>query len=538
MKKCLCLILLLSLFTSCAAPEVVQGPVPAITPVMVKPTKENMLPTQHAQVTIHRQVINTVNPHIFGDNISWRGDGYYLWDREANAPNPDLFQKLCDTGITHLRYPGGIEGDYFNWYEAVGDERVEQIDPFSKDWPTNATQAGERYYPYFGPDEFQSVCQAANMEATIQFNSGTGKPEDAGSWVKHCQDNSFNVLSFTVGNEANFEFEAVEGLGVTKTAEAYIDFYEKAYASVRQVSSDAKVGGICLPPSHPLCYRKEWDAKVLGALGDKMDFIDVHIGYAPYFNNGKSNDKVIASFMAAPHWIAGLLEETKDEITRYAKKHADDIDIHIGEYGPISGGTYDNTLAGALYQASLFHVMLEEPKVVSANHLPVLNHYAAPNLIGSCKEASLTKGEQVVWDNAVTHVFGMYAKMSGRDVLKVDMDAPTFSADAVGLIPSIESVPYIDVAAYDRRHQGVMTVFIINRHQDESFGVDINLPYDHAKVVDVTELWHKDPLAYNNWVDTDKVAPQRLDVEAVKLSNAQMHLTIKPLSLLCIDIKY
>ena len=39
-----------------------------------------------AKVIVANTEKNTVNPLIFGDNLSWRGNGYGMWDEEAGAP--------------------------------------------------------------------------------------------------------------------------------------------------------------------------------------------------------------------------------------------------------------------------------------------------------------------------------------------------------------------------------------------------------------------------------------------------------------------
>jgi hypothetical protein len=47
-------------------------------------------------------------------------DGYGVWDEANQCLVASLVEAIRDSGITHLRYPGGIEGDYFHWNEAIG----------------------------------------------------------------------------------------------------------------------------------------------------------------------------------------------------------------------------------------------------------------------------------------------------------------------------------------------------------------------------------------------------------------------------------
>ena len=109
------------------------------------------------------------------------------------------------------------------------------------------------------------------------------------------------------------------------------------------------------------------------------------------------------NYLAASVWIQELIETEKQTIHDAAGDRYDDIDIQITEYGPI-GGSYPNSLAGAIFLASFFNVVLAEPKITAANHLPMINHYDAPNLLGSLLDLSVT-GEEAYWDNIQTHVF-------------------------------------------------------------------------------------------------------------------------------------
>jgi hypothetical protein len=81
-----------------------------------------------------------------------------------------------------------------------------------------------------------------------------------------------------------------------------------------------------------------------------------------------------------------MLDDVKAEIADYGGEKAEDIGIQISEYGPMTNDFKYKNLAGALFQADFFNMVLREPQVVSANHLPMLNHYAAARVIGTAAE--------------------------------------------------------------------------------------------------------------------------------------------------------
>lgn len=145
--------------------------------------------------------LNTVKQEIFGANISWRDNGYDLWDSQNDAVNATLLQKLEDSGVKQLRYPGGIEGDYLHWAETIGTNRTEQIDAFSSVYPTFDETDGVTYPVNFGMEEFLQVCNAADIKAVLQFNAGTGTPNEANSLVDWLNNNNYlnQVSSICIG---------------------------------------------------------------------------------------------------------------------------------------------------------------------------------------------------------------------------------------------------------------------------------------------------------------------------------------------------
>lgn len=489
-----------------------------------------------AKVIVANTEKNTVNPLIFGDNLSWRGNGYGMWDEEAGAPQEQLLEMLKESGITHLRYPGGIEGDYFHWDESVGDvdSRLPQIDPFSKDYPTYGMKDGESYVATFGPDEFQKLVEAADIKATIQLNAGNGTPQEAADWVRYCIDQELDVATFAVGNEVHFAEERVEGMTVTKTPQEYIDFYNAVWEALGDTADDITLGCIGVPASHPLNKYRNWDAQVLSALSDKVDFIDIHIGYTPYLSTGESTQAAAENYLAASVWIQELIETEKQTIQDAAGDRYDDIDIQITEYGPI-GGSYPNSLAGAIFLASFFNVVLAEPKITAANHLPMINHYDAPNLLGSLLDLSVT-GEEAYWDNIQTHVFRMYSAQSGRQVLDTQVEAPgTFSCQKVGLVPAVSGVPNGEASVYYDPETKNGSIFLINKSTDENMTFEIDLPFSQVSLGKTQELWNQNPAAKNNWSNPETVAPVTYDTETAVPADGAFQIQTKPVSLVKVD---
>ena len=490
---------------------------------------------QTAVVEVGAGIVNTVRPDIFGANLSWRGDGYGVWDSETDSPDSTLLESLKNSGVTHLRYPGGIEGDYFHWYESVGEveDRVAQIDPFSKDFPTYDAYDGERYVATFGPDELLALCQASGTAATIQLNAGNGTPEEAAEWVEYYLASDVETWSFAVGNEVCMAEERVAGMTVTKSPQEYIDFYNAVYDALGERAEEITLGCIGITPSHPLNKYRQWDSVVLQALADKIDFIDVHIGYTPYFSTGESEREAVECYMASSQWVRGLIEEEIALIEENAGEYANEIGIQITEWGSV-GGNYPNSVAAALYDASFLNTVLAEPKVTSACYLPLTNHYEAANLLGSLTDLSVA-GREVYWDNCASYVFRMYAEQIDRLVLQTTVSGcRTFDAIGVGLVPAISDVPTGEAAVYYDEASGEGSLFLLNKSYDENTEFSVSLPFDRLTVDAVTELWEESFVAKNNYANPTMVELTEYPAGQV-VTGGSLTAVTKPISLVRID---
>lgn len=489
--------------------------------------------TVTAQVT--NRSVNTVKEEIFGANTSWISNGYNLWDETRQATDSSLLSKLQKSGVTTLRYPGGIEGDYFHWNETVGQNRVAQVNPFSSHYPTYAETDGERQNPTFGVDEFFRVCAEAGTNASVQLNAGTGTTQEAVDYIHYLQNKGYmnRVNTIGIGNEVCMEEERVQGIKVTKTPQEYISFcngfFQKLGTSLS--NSNTPIGVVGITPSHPLCKYAAWDSSVISALKDKIDFIDVHIGYSYYFESLNNADDSVRCFLASANWIANLIEEEKQIINNYAGSYADDISIQISELGPV-GGNYPNSVAGSLFLADLFNVILRESKVSATDYLPLLNHYDAAQLLGAKTDTE----EKCYWDNAVSHVFRMYASLVGNDVLRTDVSGgKRFNSVACGLVPAIKDVPTGTVQTYLDPETGKGSVFILNKSLNENQNYEINLPFS-ATVEKVTELWDEDPTAANAFYRQRKVSLKQ-STDAKGKNGNSLTVCTKPVSLVRVEFR-
>ena len=482
-----------------------------ISKIVLAPAPIQAAESYSATVRVTDGVLNTVQPLLFGDNIEWTNDGMGFWLPKEKKLDEKLIAEVRAAGVTHLRYPGGTLSDYFDWSKAIGDKRQPIPNPFAQGKPED---------PRFGPAEFIELCRRLDIPGTITLNAGTARPEDAAGWVKYFRDQGFPVTAFAVGNEV---YMAKPPEPIVKTPDQYIDFYLKCREAIDKVAPDTKLGVIGLHDTgaFPLSQHKDWLEKVLRALGDKISFIDVHNGYAPVARvvvgdpqaQVRPDDEFAACFLAASVYVEENLRVTKADLAKYSPQGGKNIEIHITEYGPLvyplgnlqasEELPWNRSLAGALYQACLFNVFAREPKLTSANHLP-LHQDVFGALVGV--HSTLFFG-QTNWRNIVFYVFQMYSKMAGREVLAVEVQSPVYSTPAIGIVPQLQNVPCLDAGAYRTPDGKRLTLFLINRDVRRSAAVQLELGPTAWRAESMTSLSADSYKAENGPSQPHRVVP-------------------------------
>jgi alpha-N-arabinofuranosidase len=511
------------------------------------PGAANAEDTFKATVQITDRVLNTVHPLIFGDNIEWVNNGMGLWLPDKKELHAELVEELRSAGVTHLRYPGGTLSDFFDWSKAVGSERTPIPNPF-------AEPKGKPQYPDFGPDEFIVLCRRLAIPGTITLNAGSnGSPEQAAGWVKYCRDRHFPVTGFTVGNEiymAKTFGEPIPDMPMDKTPQQYVEMVLEFKNAIEQVAPGTRLGVIGLHDTGVIRmnHYPDWMEVVLGRLADKIDFIDVHCGYAPVLRADLSPNAQVADddtfalcMMGASQYVAGNIEATKEDIRRYASSAAAKIDIHISEYGPLvypfrpkyalEDAAWNRSLAAALYQACLFNVFLREPKVACANHLPLCQ-----DVFGALIGYRAASPKPLFWRNSVFHVFQLYSRMKEREVLAVQVESPAYSTPAIGIVPKLDGVPYLDAGVFRARDGRSMSVFLVNRDVKREAQVDIDVGTPDWSARSITTLIADSYKAMNSPEAPTNVAPQSKTATSAQIGGRQLSLVLPKHSLTIIEL--
>jgi len=495
-----------------------------------------------ATVVVTDRALNTVSPLLFGDNIEWTNNGMGLWSPAEKRLDPKLVAELRDAGITHLRYPGGTLSDYFDWRRSVGAERMLIPNPF-------ATPKGKPEYPAFGVDEFLALCRELDIPATITLNAGTGTVEEAIAWVRYLVERDARVLDYTVGNEIYLATETggeVPELPIGKTPDEYADFYAACRDGIRELAPDARVGAIAVRTvaNEQPSPAGSWMETVLRRCGASAEFIDIHHAYAPLLRRSPApgvpelpDDEFAEAFMGAPLYVAETLEAVERDIAAFVPGGGAGLKVHITEYGPlvypfgngdpISDLRWNRSITGAVYLAGLYHAMLADARIESANHLPLVQDIFGA-LVGIRPPGPRT------WRNAVFYVFRTYSRLAGTTMLATEVTSPTHSTRIAGFVPAMVDVRYVEAGAFRAADGSHLTVCVINRSAKRPAEVTLDAGAS-AAVERATVLAGDSYLAENTPDQPDSVVPA--DVATARGLGSSVAVTAPPHSLTVLEFE-
>jgi alpha-L-arabinofuranosidase len=92
------------------------------------------LALSQAAISVDAQtVIGTVNPMLFGDNISSPGSAGGIWDVRINDLHAGAAPLVKALTLSVLRYPGGSQSDDYFWEDAIG-HRIAATAPQGTSW--------------------------------------------------------------------------------------------------------------------------------------------------------------------------------------------------------------------------------------------------------------------------------------------------------------------------------------------------------------------------------------------------------------------
>ncbi len=418
--------------------------------------------------------IRRIPRSLYGTNLEWIQDGNGLWDRQQNAPNPEIVGLTRDLNVSLIRFPGGVFGDFYHWRDGVGPQHSR---PETEHRPQGAVSRHT-----FGTDEALEFARRVGAQLLISVNAGTGTAEEAAAWVRYVnggadQARRQRVQYWEVGNELYINDGGPASAATTVPPETYARRFLEFAGAMRKADptiSIGAVGGENYGRYNPVSYA-DWNRTVLTAAAQEIDFLAVHNAYAPMLvtESWRSVRGVYAAMLAAPVLIGRNLQTLSDQIEQFAPARADQIKIAVTEWGPLFHVRPDNryvdhvkTLGSALFAASAFKEFLESPRTEIANFF---------KLVGPTFMGWIGPREGSYVPKAPYLALQMYSSHFGSVLVGSSVKCPAYDTPPIGLMAGVENVPYLDVVA-SRSGDGLKVyIMAVNKHLDSPIRARITL---------------------------------------------------------------
>jgi alpha-L-arabinofuranosidase len=198
----------------------------------------------------------------------------------------------------------------------------------------------------------------------------------------------------------------------------------------------------------------------------------------------------------------------------------------------LEDGAWNRSLAAALYQACLFNVFLREPKVTCANHLPLCQ-----DVFGALIGYRMAAPRPLSWRNVVFYVLQAYSRMQGRDVLAVRVESPVYATPAIGIVPKLDGVPYLDAVACRARDGRSLSLFLVNRDVKRAAQLNVTLAAPGWSAESVTTLTAGSYKAMNSPEALTNVVPHSAAGASVGHNGRSLNLVLPRHSLTVVDLQ-
>jgi len=478
--------------------------------------------------------IAKVDPRLYGSFVEHMGRCVYEGIFEPGHPladdagfRTDVAGLVRELGVPVIRYPGGNFVSAYHWEDGIGpaDERPRRLDLAWRSLETNQV----------GVDEFVPWCRSVGSEPMMAVNLGTRGVDAARSLVEYCNIGSgtewsdrrrrngahkpYGVKLWCLGNEVDGPWQIGH-----KTAHEYAQLAAVTGRAMRRV--DPSIELVVCGSSHArMPTFGTWERKVLEETYPVVDYVSMH---SYYEQRGEDRASFLACTMDLDRYIEGVVA-TCDHVRAvgrhakrmnvsldewnvwYLKRFAGEQNLEIAEAPHLIEDTYN--VADAVVVGNLLISMLRHADRVRIGCLAQLVNVIAP---------IRTEAGGPVWRQTTYHPFALTSKHGRGSVLRAEMDSPVMDTKWFGDAPVLDAVATLD-------DSGSVTVFAVNRDQDQSMTVSVNVRALPGLVrAQHTALYDDDPDAVNTAEAPDRVVPRRLD--DVAIMDGRLEVILPPVS--------
>ncbi len=467
-----------------------------------------------AKMTLAKEFkIGKIDDRIYGSFIEHLGRAVYGGIYEPDHPTADeqgfrkdVIELVKQLNVPIIRYPGGNFVSGYNWEDGIGDvaSRPKRLDLA---WGTTEPN-------YVGLNEFMSWCKKAGSDCMMAVNLGTRGAEEARNIVEytnhkedsywsdlrksHGYKDPWNIKLWCLGNEMDGAWQ----MGA-KTAADYGKLANEASKMMKWTDSSIETV-LCGSSSRNSNTFGQWEQTSLEIAYDSIDYVSLH----QYYDN-KADDT--ASFLAKTLELEEFIYSVICVCDYVKAKKRTKKTIHLS-FDEWNVWYHSNNTPFERWSMSP-HILediynFEDALLVGAMMITLLRH---------CDRIKIACLAQLV--NVIAPIFTENGGRIFRQTIFYPFEHLSNFGRGVALNPIIDSpkydsklftdVPYLEAIATMDEEKETMTIFCVNKSQDEDIMLDINLmDFSGYKPVEFISMDGCDKKAENSF-DSEIVRPHK-----------------------------
>ncbi|TDQ37437.1 alpha-N-arabinofuranosidase [Aureibacillus halotolerans] len=488
-----------------------------------------------------RYTIGEVDKRLYGSFVEHLGRAVYEGIYEPDHPEADEdgFRKdvlalVKELDVPLVRYPGGNFVSGYNWEDGVGpvEDRPKRLDLA---WHTLEPNL-------IGTNEFAHWAKKAGTEVNMAVNLGTRGSDAARNLVEYCNHPGGTYYSdlrkshgyaephkfktWCLGNEMDgpWQMEA-------KTAEEYGRKATEAAKLMKLVDPSIELVA-CGSSNRNMPTFAQWEATVLEHTYDHVEYISLHTYYGNrnndlgnYLARSLDMDDFIESVVATADYVKAKKRSKKkmmlsfDEWNVWYHSNASDLEIpHWGVAPPRLEDRY--TFEDALLVGSMLISLMKHADRVKIACLAQLVNVIAP---------IMTEKGGKAWKQTIFYPY-QHASVYGRgQALHLLVDSPKYDSK------DFTDIPYLDTTAVWNEENEEITIFAVNRHQEQTLELSGDIrSFEGYKVQEHIVLENNDLKAVNT-VNKTPVVPKNNGKASAE--NGTLSAPLSPLSWNVIRLK-
>ena len=492
-----------------------------------------------ASVTAHRDyAISKIDDRVYGAFLEHLGRAVYGGIYEPDHPTADadgmrgdVADLVRDLNIPCVRYPGGNFVSAYNWEDGIGpkEERPVRLDLA---WHTSESN-------HVGIHEFAAWCKTVGTEMMLAVNLGSRGLDAArnfleyvnhpgGSYwsdlrIKNGQKDPWNVKLWCLGNEMDGPWQVGH-----KDADEYGKLANETAKAMRAFDSSLELV-VCGSSNADMPSYPDWERTVLEHTYDVVDHISLHM----YFRNP---EKHAGNYLALNHKLERYIDTVASTIRFVKAKKKSDRDVYIsfdewnvwyhsrqqdrkildGADGwpfapPLLEDIYN--FEDVLQVGLVLNTFIRRSDVVKIACIAQLVNVIAPIMTETGGEA---------WRQTIYYPYYFASRYGRGTALQLQTKSDSYE--------SIHGdAPYVDVSAVHNEAEGLVTLFLVNRHAMESAEVSLRLEgFAPQGIAEHQVMTHSDLNAVNTVRDQMAVAPK--PGSGASVDGETVNLTLAPYS--------